>query len=48
MVNFGNPSEYNRKNRASISSFTDDQKKAYVDLLEFINDEYNPLDYKRA
>jgi exodeoxyribonuclease-5 len=48
MVNFGNPSEYNRKNRASISSFTDDQKKAYVDLLEFINAEYNPLDYKRA
>ena len=29
-------------------NFTKDQKKAYDELIEFINSEYNPNDYKRA
>ena len=40
MVELNNLNEYNGKNRASISSFTNDQKNAYVDLLEFINTPY--------
>ena len=34
--------------RANISGFTDDQKKAYDELIKFINNAYNPNDYKRA
>ena len=48
MVELNNLNEYNGKNRASISSFTNDQKNAYVDLLEFINTPYDEKDYKRA
>ena len=40
--------QYNGKLRADISSFTDDQKNAYVSLIDFINSEYNASDYKRA
>lgn len=29
-------------------NFTDDQQKAYTELLSFINDDYNENDYKRA
>lgn len=39
----------NRKpDRANTSGFTDDQQKAYDELIKFINSEYNPNDYKRA
>lgn len=39
----------NRKpDRANTSGFTDDQQKAYDELMKFINSEYNPNDYKRA
>ena len=48
MVELNNLNEYNGKNRASIASFTNDQKNAYVDLLEFINTPYDEKDYKRA
>ena len=36
------------KERANTYGFTDDQKKAYFGLIEFINSSYNPNDYKRA
>ena len=36
------------KDAVSILDFTDDQKKAYTELLEFIQGTYNPNDFKRA
>lgn len=35
-------------NRISTLNFTDDQRKAYNGLIEFIDSAYNPNDYKRA
>ena len=34
--------------RVSTLGFTDDQTNAYGELIQFINADYNPLDYKRA
>ena len=36
------------KDKTSSLNFTDDQKVAYEELIKFINDPYNPKDYKRA
>ena len=38
----------NNKDAASILGFTADQRKAYFELIEFINGDYNENDYKRA
>lgn len=38
----------NNKDRASIAGFTDDQSKAYSELIEFMNKPYDEKDYKRA
>ena len=38
----------NGKNPANIGNLTDDQKKAYTGLIEFINADYNENDFKRA
>ena len=36
------------RNRANKFTFTDDQTKAYNGLIKFINEPYNPKDFKRA
>ena len=36
------------KDRVSTLNFTEDQEHAYYELIDFINNEYNPNDYKRA
>ena len=36
------------KDRANTFGFTEDQKKAYLGLIEFINEPFNPSDYRRA
>lgn len=36
------------KPKFDISGFTDDQAKAYSDIIKFIQDEYNPKDFRRA
>ena len=41
-------SNANLKNPTAISSFTEGQCKAYVELIEWINAAYNPNDNKRA
>lgn len=41
-------SKANGKDAVSILNFTDDQLKAYNSLIKFINEPYNPKDYKRA
>ena len=38
----------NGKDSISTLGFTDDQKKAYYDLIDFINKDYNEKDFKRA
>ena len=38
----------NNNNKSDTSRFTNDQKSAYKDLLEFIDSPFNPKDYKRA
>ena len=38
----------NGKDSVSILEFTDDQRKAYLELIEFINSDYNSNDFKRA
>lgn len=38
----------NGKDAVSILGFTEDQLKAYNELLDFINKDYNKSDYKRA
>lgn len=35
-------------NKADTSKFTDDQKKAYKELIDFIDSPFNAKDYKRA
>lgn len=47
-MNITTINKVNDKNSADITGFTDDQKKAYNTLLEFINKPYNSNDYKRA
>lgn len=42
------PFEKVNNNRSSISDFTNDQAKAYKELIDFINKPYNEKDYKRA
>ena len=41
-------SNANLKNPTAISSFTEGQRKAYVELIDWINAAYNPNDNKRA
>ena len=36
------------KDRVNTFGFTEDQKKAYLGLIEFINEPFNPSDYRRA
>lgn len=38
----------NGKDPISTLGFTNDQRNAYNELIEFINSDYNPNDYKRA
>lgn len=38
----------NGKNPASIINLTNDQRKAYNELIKFIDSSYNENDYKRA
>lgn len=47
-MNITSMSQANGKDAVSIAGFTNDQKKAYDDLIKFINDDYNELDFKRA
>ena len=42
------PVNKNNLQRVDISNFTDDQRIAYDNLIEFITNEYNESDYKRA
>ena len=41
-------SQANGKDPISILNFTDDQRKAYDNLIKFINNPYDSNDYKRA
>lgn len=41
-------SQANTKDAVSTLGFTNDQRKAYDDLISFINGSYNPNDFKRA
>lgn len=41
-------SQANGKDSINIGNFTDDQKKAYANLIEFINNPYDANDFKRA
>lgn len=43
-----NKIQINDKGTISTLGFTNDQKAAYDELLAFINNPYNPKDYKRA
>lgn len=47
-MNINQISQANGKDSISIIGFTDDQRKAYNNLIEFINVPYNENDYKRA
>ena len=47
-MNITSISQANGKDAISISGFTDDQRKAYNALIEFINSPYDINDYKRA
>lgn len=47
-MNITSVSQANGKDSVNISGFTDDQKKAYSTLIDFINAPYNQNDYKRA
>ena len=38
----------NGRNPVSTLSFTDDQRRAYDDIINFINNDFNPNDFKRA
>lgn len=48
IVNIKPTSMANGKDAVSTLGFTDDQQKAYNELIEFINSPYNSKDYKRA
>lgn len=47
-MNISTISQANGKDPISISGFTDDQKRAYNNLIDFINAPYDNNDYKRA
>lgn len=47
-MNITSISQANGKDAISIANFTDDQKNAYNNLIEFINKPYDINDYKRA
>lgn len=47
-MNLSNFSQANTKDAVSVLNFTDDQRKAYNDLISFINSPYNQNDFKRA
>lgn len=47
-MNITSVSQANGKDLVNLMGFTNDQLKAYESLIEFINAEYNPNDYKRA
>lgn len=47
-MNINTVSQANSKDPVSILGFTDDQRKAYNTLIEFINNPYDANDYKRA
>lgn len=47
-MNITSVSQANGKDSINISGFTNDQKKAYSTLIDFINAPYNQNDYKRA
>lgn len=47
-MNITSISQANGKDPVSIMGFTDDQRKAYESLIEFINSPYDANDYKRA
>ena len=47
-MNINGYSTANGKDPMSILGFTNDQQKAYTELIKFINEEYNANDYKRA
>ena len=47
-MNITSISQANGKDPVSIMGFTDDQRKAYKSLIEFINSPYDINDYKRA
>ena len=38
----------NGRNPVSTLSFTNDQRRAYDDIIKFINNDFNPNDFKRA
>ncbi len=47
-MNVTDITQANAKDTISTLGFTNDQRKAYDDLIAFINAPYNPNDYKRA
>ena len=47
-MNISSISQANGKDPVSIAGFTDDQRKAYESLIDFINKPYDVNDYKRA
>lgn len=47
-MNVTNISQANGKDSVSTLGFTNDQRKAYDELIEFINASYNDNDFKRA
>ena len=47
-MNITSISQANGKDAVSITNFTNDQMTAYESLIDFINNPYNPNDYKRA
>lgn len=47
-MNITSMSQANGKDAVNIDGFTDDQKNAYNELIKFINDDYDEVNYKRA
>ena len=47
-MNITSMSQANGKDAVNIEGFTNDQKNAYNELIKFINDDYDEVNYKRA
>lgn len=47
-IRLNDASKANLRDSSEITSFTDDQRRAYFELISFINEPYNPNDWKRA
>ena len=47
-IRLNEASKANLRDSSEITNFTDDQRKAYFELISFINEPYNPNDWKRA